>query len=86
MLAAWVYATVFYAVGMLDALSSTGTTAPARGSFLGTRVEAVSSPTDFSAAFTGVPWAPLVATLLAFLLVGRAWHALPRRTAQVSGP
>ena len=80
LLAAWVYATFFYAVGMLDALASTGTTTPARGSFLGTRVEAVSSPAEFSAAFTGVPWAPVVATLVVFLLVGRAWRALPGRS------
>ena len=87
LLAAWVYATFFYAVGMLDALSSTGTTTPARGSFLGTRVETVSSASELSAAFTGVPWAPLLATLLVFLLVGRGWRALPRRApAGVSGP
>jgi hypothetical protein len=86
--AAWVYATLFYAVGMLDALSSTGTAGPARGSFLGTQVETVSNAAGISAAFTGVPWAPLVAVLLTFLLVGRAWHALPRRTAptRVSAP
>jgi hypothetical protein len=86
-LVAWVYATLFYAVGMLDALSSTGTTGPAQGSFLGTRVRAVANATEFSAAFTGVPWAPLVLMLLTFLLVGRAWHAVGRRTVpEVSAP
>jgi hypothetical protein len=78
-LGAWMYSTLFYTLGMLDALGSTGTAAPARGSFLGTRVEAVSNATELSAAFTGVPWAPLVVMLLAFLLVGRAWHVVARR-------
>lgn len=87
LLAAWVYATFFYAIGMLDALTATGTTAPARGSFLGTRVETVSSPAEFSAAFSGVPWVPLLAVLAVFLLVGRAWRALPRRSrVAVSAP
>ena len=86
-LGGWLYATLFYAVGMIDALDSTGVTTPARGSFLGTRVEAVSNATELSAAFTGVPWLPLVLMLLTFLLVGRAWRALPRRSAPaVSAP
>ncbi|GAA1429959.1 hypothetical protein GCM10009616_13300 [Microlunatus lacustris] len=87
LLAAWVYATLFYTLGMLAALDSTGTASPARGTFLGTRVEAVSNASELSAAFTGVPWGPLVVMLLVFLLVGRAWNALPRRSApQVSAP
>ncbi|SDR69085.1 Uncharacterized membrane protein [Friedmanniella luteola] len=77
-LGAWLYATLFYTLGMLDALGSTGTTTPARGSFLGTQVEAVSSG-GVAATFSGVPWAPLVVTLLVFLLVGRAWHVLSSR-------
>jgi hypothetical protein len=86
-LAAWVYATLFYTLGMLDALDSTGTASAARGTFLGTRVEAVSNATEISAAFSGVPWAPLVVVLLTFLLVGRAWHAVGRRTTpEVSVP
>ncbi len=86
-LAAWVYATLFYALGMLDALSSTGSTGAAEGSFLGTQVRAVANANEFSAAFSGVPWAPLTLTLLAFLLVGRAWHVVGRRTtAEVSAP
>lgn len=83
---AWLYATMFYAVGMLDALDSTGTTVPARGSFLGTGVEAVFSDAQISAAFSGVPWLPLVVMLLAFLLVGRAWKALPGRRRLPSPP
>jgi len=86
-LGGWLYATLFYTLGMLDALDSTGTASPARGSFLGTHVVAISNPSELSAAFSGVPWWPLLVTVLVFLLVGRAWHALPRRTEpQVSAP
>ena len=86
-LGGWLYATLFYTVGMLDALESTGTATPARGSFLGTRVEAVFNASGISACFTGVPWGPLVVMLLVFLLVGRAWNARPRRAEpQVSAP
>jgi hypothetical protein len=85
--AAWLYATLFYTLGMLDALDSTGTATAARGSFLGTRVEAVSNATELSAAFSGLPWGPLVVMLLAFLVVGRAWHVVGRRTVpEVSAP
>lgn len=86
-LVAWVYATMFYTLGMLDALDSTGATTAARGSFLGTRVEAVSNATEISAGFSGVPWAPVVLMLVTFLLVGRAWHVVGRRAArEVSAP
>ncbi len=86
-LAAWVYATLFYALGMVDALSFTGATGAAEGSFLGTQVRAVANAAEFSAAFSGVPWAPLTVALLTFLLVGRAWHVVGRRTtAEVSAP
>lgn len=76
---AWLYATLFYTVGMLDALASTGTAAPATGSFLGTRVQAAANADGLSAGFTGFPWAPLLVVLLTFLLVSRAWNVLPGR-------
>jgi hypothetical protein len=83
-LAAWLYATMFYALGMLDALEATGTTAPAEGSFLGTHVSALFTEQQISAGFSGPPWAPLLVMVLAFLLASRAWRALPRRgSAQV---
>lgn len=77
--AVWIYATLFYTLGMLDALDATGTTVPARGSFLGTAVTAVSSDQELSAGFDGLPWLPLLLMVLAFLLASRAWKALPRR-------
>ena len=75
----WLYATLFYTLGMLDALGSTGTAVPARGSFLGTAVTAVSNERELSAAFDGPPWLPLLVMALAFLLASQAWRALPRR-------
>jgi hypothetical protein len=77
----WLYATLFYTFGMLDALRATGTAVPARGSFLGTAVTATANQQELSAAFDGLPWLPLLVTALAFLLVSRAWKALPRRAA-----
>lgn len=75
---AWLYATLFYTMGMLDALSSTGAERAA-GSFLGTQVVAVVSSGAISAEFNGLPWAPLLATLIMFLLAGRVWNLLPSR-------
>jgi hypothetical protein len=75
---AWLYATLFYTMGMLHALRSTGA-ANATGSLLGTDVSAVATAEVVSAGFAGFPWSALVAALLAFLLVGRAWNALPGR-------
>lgn len=77
-LGAWLYATLFYTLGMLDALESAG--APrATGSFLGTSVRAVFTDQEISAGFSGAPWFPVLLVLLTFLLVGRAWNALPGR-------
>ena len=64
---------------MLDALESTSGVAPAKGSFLGTHVIAINTDQEISAAFDGWPWGPLIVTGVAFLLVSRAWNALPRR-------
>lgn len=75
----WLYATLFYTIGMLDALGSTGTAVPAHGSFLGTAVTAISNEQELSAAFDGLPWGPLLVAALAFLVASRAWRALPRR-------
>ena len=80
--AVWLYATTFYTFGMLDALRATGTAVPARGSFLGTAVTATADEQELSAAFDGLPWLPLLVTVLVFLLVSQAWKALPRRAAR----
>lgn len=76
---AWLYATLFYTLGLLDALQSTGTVTSAAGTFFGTRVVATFTADEISAGFMGFPWAPLLVVLATFLLVGRAWNALPGR-------
>lgn len=78
--AVWVYATLFYTLGMLEALESSSSPTPARGSFLGTHVIATYTDREISAAFDGWPWGPLVVMAVAFLVASRAWHALPRRS------
>lgn len=84
---AWLYATMFYTIGMLDALDSTGASGPAQGRFLGTEVRVLNSDVEISGAFSGFPWVPLVLAVVLFLLVGRAWRALPRRSpVEVSAP
>jgi len=75
---AWLYATLFYTMGMLDALGSAG--APqATGSFLGTRVAAVVRSGEISAEFSGIPWGPLVVAVVVFVLASRVWNLLPSR-------
>ena len=81
---AWLYSTLFYTMGMLDAVGSTGA-GNATGSFLGTHVNAVSTPEEISAGFAGFPWSALLVAVVVFLLVARAWNALPsRRRAPVA--
>lgn len=77
-LGAWLYATLFYAMGMLDALDSAGAER-ATGSFLGSQVVAVFTPRAMSAEFTGIPWAPLLVMVVTFLLASRVWNLLPSR-------
>lgn len=80
----WLYATMFYTMGLVDALRSAGAT-HATGSFLGTEVSVIATAEEISGRFAGVPWAVLLTAVLVFLLVGRAWNALPgRRRAVVS--
>lgn len=78
----WLYSTLFYTAGMLDALHSTGVTVPATGSFFGTSVVATFNDGEISAGFRGWPWAATVLVLLTFLLVGRCWNALPGRRSR----
>ena len=77
-LAAWLYGTLFYTIGMVDALASAGG-GRATGTFLGTRVAAVSTPEEISGQFSGLPWGPLLVMVLTFLLVSRVWNLLPSR-------
>ncbi len=83
-LAGWLYSTLFYAAGMLDALQSSGVTAPATGSFFGTSVVATFNDGEISAGFRGWPWAATLVALATFLLVGRCWNALPSRRGHLT--
>lgn len=81
---AWLFGTTSYAVGMLDAMLSTGAGGPADGNFLGVRVEAEASSDIIAASFAGVSWPVIVGLVLTFLLFSRAWRLIPRRVEEPS--
>lgn len=76
--AAWLFGTLLYTVGMFDALQSTGG-GTADGSVFGVQVHTEASAGGFGAEFDGFSWPVLVAVVLTFAITARAWRVFTSR-------